>query len=97
MLVPEGTALRVRLDHSISTKQMTSGSGFTATVSQPVRVDGKVVIPEGSQVNGVVVHAKESGRLTGRAQLGLALESVQAGDESYNIATNTITRVSGSH
>jgi len=97
MLVPEGTALHVRLDHGISTKQMNSGDGFTATVSQPVRVDGKVVIPQGSQVNGVVVNAKESGRLSGRAQLGLALESVQVGDETYNISTNTISRVSGGH
>ena len=97
MLVPEGTALHVRLDHGISTKQMNAGDGFTATVSQPVRVDGKVVIPQGSQVNGVVVNAKESGRLSGRAQLGLALESVQVGDETYNISTNTISRVSGGH
>lgn len=97
LLVPEGTALHVRLDHGISTKQMNSGDGFTATVSQPVRVDGKVVIPQGSQVNGVVVNAKESGRLSGRAQLGLALESVQVGDETYNISTNTISRVSGGH
>ncbi|MGH9533093.1 MAG: hypothetical protein ACRD2Q_11945, partial [Terriglobales bacterium] len=91
------TALHVRLDHSLSTKQHQSGEGFTATVTQPVRVDGKVVIPEGSQVNGVVVHSKESGRLSGRAQMGLALESVQVGGENYDIATNTITRASGGH
>ncbi len=97
MLVPEGTALHVRLDQGLATNQLRSGDGFTATVSQPVRVDGKVVIPQGSQVNGVVVHTKESGRLSGRAQLGLALESVQVGDDTYNIATNTITRVSGGH
>ncbi len=97
MLVPEGTALHVRLDQGLSTKQMNSGDGFTATVSQPVRVDGRVVIPQGSQVNSVVMNAKESGRLSGRAQLGLALESVQVGDETYNIATNTITRISSGH
>lgn len=97
MLVPEGTSLHVRLDHSLASNQQRSGDGFTATVSQPVRVDGKVVIPAGSQVNGVVVYAKESGRLSGRAQMGLALESVRMGDDTYNIATNTITRVSGSH
>lgn len=95
--VPEGTALHVRLDQSLATNQHRSGDGFTATLMQPVRVNDQVVIPEGSQVNGVVVYAKESGRLKGRAQMGLALESVQVGNDSYDIATNTITRASGSH
>ena len=95
--VPEGTALHVRLDQSLATNQHRSGDGFTATLTQPVRVNDKVVIPEGSQVNGVVVYAKESGRLKGRAQMGLALESVQVGNDSYDIATNTITRASGGH
>jgi hypothetical protein len=97
LTVPEGTALHVRLDHSLATNQQQSGDGFTATLAQPVRVNDQVVIPEGSQVSGVVVHSKESGRLRGRAQMGLALESVQVGDETYNLATNTISRVSGDH
>jgi hypothetical protein len=97
LTVPEGTALHVRLDHSLATNQHRSGDGFTATVMQPVRVDDQVVIPEGSQVNGVVVHSKNSGRLSGRAQMGLALESVQVGNSTYEIATNTISRASGGH
>ena len=95
--VPEGTALHVRLDQSLATNQHRSGDGFTATLTQPVRVNDQVVIAEGSQVNGVVVSAKDSGRLKGRAQMGLALESVQVGNDTYDIATNTITRVSGGH
>ncbi len=95
--VPEGTALQVRLEHSLATNQQRSGDGFTSTLTQPVRVNDQVVIPAGSQVNGVVVYAKESGRLRGRAQMGLALESVVVGDNTYDIATNTLTRVSGSH
>ncbi len=97
LTLPEGTALRVRLDHSLATNQQRTGDGFTATLTQPVRVDDQVVIPEGSQVNGVVVYSKESGRLKGRAQLSLALESIEVGNSTYDIATNHITRVSGDH
>ncbi len=97
MVVPEGAALHIRLNHSLATNQQRSGDGFAATVTQPVRVEGKVVIPEGSQANGVVVYSQESGRLRGRARMGLALESVRVGDDTYELATNTITRVSGDH
>ncbi len=95
--VPDGTALHVRLDHSLATNQNPSGDGFTATLVQPVRLNDEVVIPEGSQVNGVVLYSKPSGRLKGRAQMSLALESIEVGDASYEIATNRITRVSGNH
>jgi len=97
LTVPEGTALYVRLDQSLATNQHRSGDGFTATLTQPVQVNDQIVIPEGSQVNGVVVYSKESGRLKGRAQMSLALESIEVGDSTYEIATNHITRVSGGH
>lgn len=95
--VPEGTAIAVTLDQSISSESNHSGDSFDATVSQPVVVDGKTVIPKGARATGRVVNAKSSGRLHSPAQLEIALVSVEVGGESYPIDTNDAHRTGKSH
>lgn len=95
--VPESTALRVTLDQSISSDQNRPGDRFEATVSEPVVIDGKTVIPEGARATGLVVDAHHSGRLMGRAALTLALQSVDVDGKSYDIRTTTPGRVGRGH
>ncbi|HXZ27216.1 MAG TPA: hypothetical protein VEG08_04355 [Terriglobales bacterium] len=95
--VPEGTALMVKLDQSLSTRSSYAGEPFDATVLSPVVVDDQVVIPSGTPVAGRVVYAHPSGRLRGRASLELTLDSLRLDQESYELRTNTVGRVSGSH
>ncbi len=95
--VPEGTALHVVLDQNLTSAKNRPGDVFEASVSAPVVVDGKTVIPKGARVRGRVVGAKESGRLHGVASLSLALRSVEVGGKSYNIETSSITRVGSNH
>lgn len=95
--LPEGTAVHVRLDHAVASNQARSGDEFTATVSEPVVVEGKTVIPQGAPVNGHVVEAKESGRLMGVPRLRLALTEVEVGGKSYELRTTSAVRVGRSH
>lgn len=95
--LPEGTAIQIRLGHALASNQSLPGEGFEASVSAPVMVDGKTVIPEGARAKGLVVEARESGRLKGVARMRLALDSVQVGDEWYEIQTNSISRRGGDH
>jgi hypothetical protein len=95
--VPENTSLRVTLDQSISSDQNRSGDRFEATVSEPVVIDGKTVIPEGARATGLVVDVKHSGRLMGRARLHLSLESIQVDGKSYDVRTTSPARVGKDH
>ena len=63
--------VRVRLDHTVSTKQHNSGDRFTATLSRPAVLNG-MNLPTGTRFRGHLVAADSSGRLTGRAFLKLA-------------------------
>jgi hypothetical protein len=95
--VPEGTALHVRLDNALSTNQNRPGDQFTATVSDPVVLNGKTVIPEGATATGRVEDVHESGRLEGIARIRLNLTSVEVAGKSYNIETTDAARRGGNH
>ncbi len=95
--VPEGTAIAVTLDQAINTDVNRTGESFEATVSEPVVVNGKTVIPKGATVAGTIVEAKESGRLKGVAVLRLALDVVEVDGKEYEIKTSAVSLRGDSH
>jgi len=95
--VPELTPIHVTLDQAVSSNQNRPGDHFDATVSEAVVVDGKTAIPEGARAEGVVVDAKHSGRLMGRARLQLALQSVEVNGQPYDVRTTPSTRIGRDH
>jgi len=96
-VIPAGTEVRVRLDRSLDTKRDPAGHGFDATLVFPISVDDRVVVPNGTPFQGRVVESKESGRLKGRAVIGLALVSFQLNGVTYHIETAADVRTSASH
>ncbi len=95
--VPSGTAIQVRLDNALSTNQNRPGDEFTATVSEPLVMDGKTVIPQGARAKGRVVDARESGRLKGVARMRLELASIEVNGNSYDLRTTDAMRHGGNH
>ena len=96
-VIPTGTSLNVRLDETIDTRNNRAGDTFTATLSRPVSVDGQVILPAGTIFAGHVTTAKASGRLKGRAVLGLKLDSFKLNGQEYAVQTPIIERVSADH
>ena len=95
--VPEQTAIHVTLDQGISSNQNRPGDHFEATISEPVVLNDKTVIPQGTPVEGLVVDARPSGHLMGRAHLQLALESMQLNGKTYDLRTSRSYRKGGDH
>jgi hypothetical protein len=95
--VPEETAIHVTLDQGISSNQNRPGDHFEATISEPVVLNDKTVIPQGTPVEGIVVDARPSGHLMGRAHLRLALQSMQLNGKTYDLKTSTSYRRGGDH
>jgi hypothetical protein len=96
IVIPAGTALHIVLKESVSASKSEPGREFTALLADPVVVDGKTVLAEGSRVVGHVVDAKESGRVKGRAELSLALTSVVRNGKSVPVETQTYVGVAKS-
>lgn len=94
LVVPAETVISVVLDQAVGSKISTSGQAFSATVSQPVEVDGRVAIPKGARATGIVKDAKSAGRFKGGAVLSLTLTSVSIKNEDYNIQTTAPSETS---
>ena len=96
MTIPERTPIHVVLDQTVSTSEK-PGHHFRATVSEPVVIDGKTVIPKGAHAQGVIVESKEAGRFKGRAKLQLALQSVDVDGQNYPVHTHSSREVGKGH
>ncbi|MBZ5705989.1 MAG: hypothetical protein LAN63_11585 [Acidobacteriia bacterium] len=92
VVIPAGTVLTVRLGEALGSKISQTGQTFTATVANPVEVDGKAVIPAGANASGTVVDAKPLGRFKGAASLQIKLTSVTVNGNDRPIETSSIVR-----
>jgi len=83
--VPQGTALAMSLQTTLSTKTSQVGDRFEAEITSPVRVGGKLAIPQGARVSGHVILAQQPGKASGRGQLQLAYDKLQFDGRSYGL------------
>jgi outer membrane lipoprotein SlyB len=96
-VIPEGTTIRVTVDETLSSDNSHVGDIFAASTSEPVVIDGNVVIPKGAKVSGRVVDAKESGRLHVPARLAVALNSIEVDSKSYELQSSTYSLKGRNH
>jgi len=90
--VPAGKVLTVRLSDEVGSKISQPGQTFGGTLARAVEVDGQVVIPAGTKVQGEVVDAKAMGHFAGGALLALKLDSIHMNGEQLPIQTATTTQ-----
>ena len=90
--IPEGTQITVRLGETLSSKSSTAGQGFSASVAEPVVVDGKTVIEKGAAARGTVVDAKAMGHFKGGALLEVRLSSVTINGKETSVETSMVAR-----
>jgi hypothetical protein len=78
--IPAGKVIFIRLNEPLSSDHSHAGEGFTASLDQPIVVNGWVVARRGETVVGTVTSAKKAGRVKGVSQLGLELNDLTVVD-----------------
>ena len=78
--IPPGAHVLLRMVNSVSTRNVQEGDYIYLRTASPISVDGSIVVPVESYVQGIVSHTKRSGRVTGRAELGIRLETLTLKD-----------------
>ena len=95
--VPAGTALMVKLETTLATFSNKAGDPFRASLSQPVLLSGKTVIPAGAVVEGRVTRVTEPRRISGKPTIGILAETLimPTGERFYLDATLVDTNIPG--
>ncbi len=68
--LPEGTPIAIRLQSALSSASSHAGDTFSATIDEPVVVDGQTLIPRGTPVTGRVLEAKPAASSPGSGREG---------------------------
>jgi hypothetical protein len=89
--LPAGTVLRIRTDTALSTNSHRSGDRFEGTLAAPVSQDGKIILPSGTAVRGIVVSSEKGGRVRGVASMTLRLTAVRANAKEITVDTSSVT------
>ncbi len=74
--LPTGTHIPLVLHNAVSTRSAQPGDPVYFETSFPVMLNGKVVVPAGSWVSGEVTESKRPGRVKGRAELMVRLNTL---------------------
>lgn len=90
-VVPAGTELDVRLVTPLSSDTNKVEDRFEATTVVDLRQDGRVVIPAGSRVRGVVTAVDDAGRINRKGRLQLSFDQITINGRNYPIR-GTVTQ-----
>jgi hypothetical protein len=94
--IPAGSHVLLRMMNDITTRTASEGDYVYLRAATAISVDGRVVAPEGSYVQGVVSHVRRAGRVSGTAELGIRLETIQLpSGKVYRFAPRVATVDSG--
>jgi hypothetical protein len=76
LTVPAGTVLIIRMNDYLSTDHNKIGDQFTATLENPLVVNGWVVARRGQVLVGKVKDVRKAGRVKGTSELGVELTDI---------------------
>ena len=91
--VPAGTTLAIRINQHLSVKTTPAGSRFTGELAEGYSDEnGRVILPRGTRVSGVVEESHKRGRFKGASVLDLRLTSLTLNGQNYPLATHDVVR-----
>jgi type IV secretion system protein VirB10 len=90
--IPEGTVLQLTLNSTLSTRRNRQGDNFTATVAEPVLMEGstQVLIPAGATIAGVITRIQRPGRVKGTGEMHMRYDRLTIpGGGEYSMSATT--------
>ncbi len=74
--VPTGTHILLQLINEVNTKKAKEGDRVYLRTAAPVAAGGRIAIPAGSNVTGVITRTKAAGRVSGKGELFIRFDSL---------------------
>jgi hypothetical protein len=95
--VPAGTALMVKLETTLATFSNKPGDPFRGQLTEAVVLNGRMIIPAGSTVEGRVTKVSEPRRISGKPTIAIVAEALvlPTGERLFVDATLVDTNIPG--
>jgi hypothetical protein len=74
--IPKGSHALLRVINSVSTRTAREGDYIYMKTATPIISAGEIVVPAESYVQGIVTHSVRSGRVKGKAELAIRIETL---------------------
>src|SRR5580693_6073435 len=85
--IPAGSHVLLRMVSSVNTRTAKAGDQVYLQTASPIAAGGQILVPVGTYVQGTVSESKRSGRVKGRAEIALHLETLTlASGQAFKIA-----------
>jgi hypothetical protein len=75
-VIPAGTRIPLSLRNTVDTKHSHEGDHIYLQVAMPVAANDRIVIPQGSFVNGTLTVSKAAGKVKGKGELFIRFDSL---------------------
>jgi TolA-binding protein len=90
-VIPVGQELDVRLQDTLSSDRNQVEDRFTATTVVDLEVDGRVLIPAGSEMRGVISSVHPAGRVERKGSMTVSFDELTINNRSYPLR-GTVTQ-----
>ena len=90
VIIPTGTELNVILVDPLNSGKNKADDEFSANLAAPVYVNGATILERGAKVEGKVIAAEGSGRVSGKATMTIALTGVMHKGKMVSLLTKDI-------
>lgn len=94
VMLPAGTLITVRLIDGIDVDKSGAGQNFRASLDDPLMINGKVVVPRGTDAVVQAVGVKQSGRMKGSDEITLKLASIVVKGKRYDVVSSYVEQKS---
>lgn len=93
--VPAGTVLVVRLASEVSSATAQVGNRFQGFLDQDLAASGRMVVPLGGRVYGVVSNVDAGSKMKGQPSVSVTLTDMQVGGRVVSIKTQPVSQKGG--
>ncbi len=88
-VLPAGTRIPVRMADSIDSSKNKTGETFLAVLDEAIPLEGKDVIPKGTDVYIKLANAQSAGKIKGSSELELELDKMVWEGRTYPLVSNS--------
>lgn len=94
--IPAGINVAVRMIDSIDTGHNEQGQTFRASLSAPLTIGDRVIVPVGTPATILLAESRSAGRVKGRSELELRLTSIMYHGEGIHVSSGEYEAKGGS-